>query len=258
MAIHITEPNALFLHIPKTGGCWVKRALAAVTETREITRQEVDAVAQGDDPDYVPGTIATGHCNLHYCPGDFAAVFAFVRHPVTWYESWFACHQRYGQAAPSPWPESRPAPERWDSDSDWPTDRLPTGMVSFHAVLDGCQVSSFPEFVRRVLDYRPGFVSRMYGHYLGQDSDTSSEQVRYADGRVYYTGRQESLADNLAGILAIMEVDGDRVNVMPATNVSPRPPEIKWDSGVLREIIAAEKPAIDRFYNGAEMPAEAV
>ena len=254
MAIHLAKPNALFLHIPKTGGCWVKRALAVVTETREWTRQEVDAVALSDDPDYAPGTIAMGHCNLHYCPGNFAAVFAFVRHPVTWYESWFACHQRYGQAAAGPWPELRPVPERW-GDSDWPTNRLPTGMASFHAVLDDCQVASFPGFVRRCLEYRPGFVSRMYEHYLGGhngEGPPRSDSVRCDGDNLYFTGRQESLAGDLAATLTLLGLDGDKVRDVPPVNVSARPPEIKWDAGVLREIIAAEKPAIDRFYNGAE------
>lgn len=73
-------PNSVFLHIPKTGGSWVKRVIQNLK--LDIKRED------------------EGWHSVQLLPGKFT--FAFVRHPLTWYQSiWAYCwkekHWHYGQ-----------------------------------------------------------------------------------------------------------------------------------------------------------------
>src|SRR5262245_16462215 len=75
MSLHLSRANALFLHIPKTGGTWVEEVLkecGILAEQAAVT----DAVTWRHP--------LRGH-HLH----DYSFVFAFVRHPLSWYESWW-------------------------------------------------------------------------------------------------------------------------------------------------------------------------
>jgi len=64
--------NAVFLHVPKTGGSWVK---AAVTNARlEFEEYIVDGDVHGD---------------LSHCPDRDRFIFAFVREPLSLYRSYW-------------------------------------------------------------------------------------------------------------------------------------------------------------------------
>ncbi len=64
-----------FVHLPKTGGTWVKKALRSLI------------------PDLVEPDERKGHLNWSEVPSDF--VFGFVRDPATWYESYWSHRKTY-------------------------------------------------------------------------------------------------------------------------------------------------------------------
>jgi len=75
MSARLLPSNALFLHIPKTGGSWVEQAL------REIG-------VQIEQPATIHG-VTYRHSLLSMFQEQYPYVFTFVRHPLSWYESWW-------------------------------------------------------------------------------------------------------------------------------------------------------------------------
>jgi hypothetical protein len=75
--------NAVFLHVPKTGGTWVRAAVRASGVAFE------EYFVDGDQ-----------HGDLSYCPHPDKFKFAFVRHPYTLYRSYWRFKMgRFGNAA---------------------------------------------------------------------------------------------------------------------------------------------------------------
>jgi hypothetical protein len=71
--------NAVFLHVPKTGGTWVKAA--AVNAGLTFDEYLVDGDVHGD---------------LSYCPFPSRFLFAFVREPLSLYRSYWRFKARAG------------------------------------------------------------------------------------------------------------------------------------------------------------------
>ena len=70
MSIHLPKSNAVFFHIPKTGGTWVHRALeASGIEMKPFIIQPHSTYLEEDIEDKY--------------------TFAFVRHPWAWYQSYW-------------------------------------------------------------------------------------------------------------------------------------------------------------------------
>lgn len=94
--MHLILPNSVFVHIPKTGGTWVRRALAAA----EIPWTTTELIPHADFSELEP-----------LVDGRFT--FAFVRHPVAWYRSAWS----YRMSHPD-----KPGPaamaEHWSEDFD--------------------------------------------------------------------------------------------------------------------------------------------
>lgn len=116
-------PHSIFFHIPKTGGIWVRKA---------IENAGIPTVEVGE------GTGAA-HQHNHYWQVDRAGkfTFAFVRHPLTWYPSFWSYRMLTG----------------------WQTmDRADLFMSL-----------SFEKFVWNALRYAPGHVSWRYEQYVGPE-----------------------------------------------------------------------------------------
>ncbi|MAH46489.1 hypothetical protein CMI37_11695 [Candidatus Pacearchaeota archaeon] len=78
--------NSIFIHIPKTGGSWVRQA----TRRSGIVTNEIHYRNSEKKPEHWQ------HCtpaDLN-CEGRFT--FCFVRHPLDWYASFWAYRKRLG------------------------------------------------------------------------------------------------------------------------------------------------------------------
>lgn len=117
--------RSLFLHIPKTGGIWIRH----VFKVCGIEHYEV-----GDQHSHFPSLL-----NIHeeeFYKKRF--VFAFVRHPLTWYQSRWAFRVKHG------WRPQHP--------------------LDFN-----CASNDFHVFMENVLRYKPnGWVTWEYLNYIDE------------------------------------------------------------------------------------------
>jgi hypothetical protein len=78
----ILLPNSTFLHIPRTGGTWVRKALrqnGLMDVELRSTRREQSSESAINSWHMIPERVEKGFC--------------FVRHPVTWYQSYWSYKQ---------------------------------------------------------------------------------------------------------------------------------------------------------------------
>lgn len=158
-------PNSCFLHVPKTGGSWVKKAIkSAVLDSREYS---IDGYT---------------HIGLTQCPCPEKFKFAFVRHPVSLYRSYWQFKMTYG----------------WDANND----------------LDqACRSEDFAEFVGSVLEKFPGIYGKSLDDFVG-GADHPIEFI----GR--YENLVEDLISALT--LAGEKFDADIIRAFPPFNVSDK------------------------------------
>lgn len=213
--------DGLFLHVPKTAGTWVTAVL------RDLNLVQARVASKHADMEHVL------RCARHY-PGRYleavlkvgpfwqqkarrAFKFCFVRHPLSWYESYWLFMNARGW---NRWGVNRRGLRRWHP----------------NAALDGLGADDFNQFIRNVLETKPGYVGQMYGWY--------------ATAAIDFVGRQERLACDVVEALSRMRVpfEEDRVRGHIPVNVSrgsdQRP---VWDKGLLRDILRAERAALETF-----------
>ena len=208
MALHLLDANALFVHIPKTGGIWLEEALPACG-IRTAQPETRDGVSWRHP---LPADIC----------GHYDFTFTFVRHPLSWYESWWKFQGGH-----------------------WYT--FEPGVWHPQRVLEPCGADDFSSFMRRCLEREPGYVTRLYEWYIGPPGIE----------RVDFVGRQEALVDNLVGVLRGLNCDFDETVLRehPRANVGTEdggPPV--WDPAVKERTEALEAGAIRRFYGEPESP----
>ncbi len=116
-------PNSCFLHVPKTGGTWAKEAIKASGLKYE------EYPIEGDP-----------HIGLEYCPVPEKFQFAFVRHPVERYRSYWQYKMGAG----------------WDVNN--PLDR-------------DCCSTDFHQFIHNVIKLYPGVCGRDYEQFVGLPGD---------------------------------------------------------------------------------------
>lgn len=203
MSFLLTNHNAAFIHIPKTGGQWVK----SVLEKCEL----------GKRIDNFGGT-SRDHSSPHDLPG-IPVFFAFVRHPVSWYESWWkfqAGHWRSHDA------------ERWHPQRP----------------LNACCSDSFERFISRCLVHEPAYVTRLYEWYFGPPEQSW----------IQFFGRYENLREDLKSVLRLIGVEVNErivsiIDTHPAVNASqslrgnPR-----WTKRLIVNVRKSEIATIRRFY----------
>ncbi len=108
--------NCRLLHIPKTGGTWVRTALKSAGTT----------LAES----------GYSHNILDESPGRGMFTIAFVRHPWSWWRSYWAHKRRC----------------KWDFQN----------RLDLH-----CMHNEFEQFMINVLDYHPGYCSEVFRSYVG-------------------------------------------------------------------------------------------
>ena len=118
--VHVRQPSnsgALFLHIPKTGGTWVEHTLGQIG-------------IEIDQAETIEG-VTYRHAPLPMIRKEFRFTFTFVRHPLSWYESWWKFQAGLWRVF---------EPEVWHPQS----------------VLERCESDDFKEFIRLWSRPEPG------------------------------------------------------------------------------------------------------
>jgi hypothetical protein len=144
---------ALFLHIPKCGG----------TSAAHLWRS------------VYPGGVVTTHLNapsdkkhsrIHEVSDVFDVSFSTVRHPLTWYESWwrYLLSPKVTDREETLDANGRPNFDTWIGEGVW----HPLRRIAH------CHDRSFRTFIDNVISDQPGFVSSMYEEYLGSHQSTAT------------------------------------------------------------------------------------
>jgi hypothetical protein len=202
----VITPNVRFLHVPKTGGTWVVGALRASGVAFEVVRR----------PAMTAVTLVEDHIGLDESR-DFADRFtiAFVRHPLTWWTSFWVYRQMTG------WEDGHP--------------------------IDSCtQNDDFNKFIDNVVKYLPGDLSRRFEAYVGPPS----QQISFV-GR--YERLQDDLIDGLRLAGETFDERAIREHAPENTGDYTRYPA-RYDAAQESELAWAERAAIERFYGGILSP----
>lgn len=212
----VTE-KALFVHVPKTGGTWVRRAIAAAG----IRAEESGPFDVHD------------HYGLLDLPSYLVAdrfTFGYVRHPVSWVQSRWA----------------------WAVRSGFPSKVVSEPKAAGHWMAD-CWSDEFPTFVERYLERHPGVACatmlRMLG--FGRAAAGAWEPTRFAARRVC---RYESLADDLVVVLSEAGERFDREAIARLADTRCQRGTVIFGErcamppSLQREVARAEAALIDLFY----------
>ncbi|MGH7319538.1 MAG: hypothetical protein ACRELA_07925 [Candidatus Rokuibacteriota bacterium] len=183
--------TSCFLHVPKTGGTWVKAAIAAA----RIPFEEFT----------IDGDV---HADLSYCPRPERFKFAFVRHPVQFYRSYWQFKMGVG----------------WDPRNPLDVD---------------CAAANFHAFVGNVLLKYPGMCAQLFQDYVGppgRDIEFIGRYERLADDLIAVL--------KMAG----EHVDEDAIRRCPPQNVSNQSLFPAEYTRVLENAVRrSEAAAIERF-----------
>ena len=217
----ILKGGAIFLHIPKTGGNWVTAVLeeAKLVEGRfahkHATMDRLLAPIHRNSA-RIFGWWGLRKIRARLQPKPY--VFCFVRHPLTWYESWF----KYMTQPSRQW-------RSWGNEKD---------LIDWHpnAALNGCGSSDFNEFVRAVVKKRPGYVTELY--------------ASYAQPQIDFVGKQETIREDLVKVLRHLNLKFDEqfVRTFNPVGVSPEPSrKVTWDTALREEVLQLEQVALIRY-----------
>jgi hypothetical protein len=218
----IMKSGAVFLHIPKTGGCWVEEALRVADQFyRVLPHRHADMTRVmhyrkfekfrprkwvRDRRIGLPGSPMLG-ANYRFC---------FVRHPLKWYESWWRFMEN----------------RKWNR---WGAQGFADAWHP-NSVLNGLGSPDFNEFVYNVVTARPGYVTELYS--------------RYTDERIDFVGKQESLVDDFIFVLNELNVsfDEQQIRDLAPVNVSKTSKErVQWDPQLRDLVTRLEYPALVRY-----------
>jgi hypothetical protein len=194
----------LFLHVPKTGGSYVAGALEAALGARAI-----DFSASEDRRE------RNGHAALRSFEGNELFTLAFVRHPLSWYRSFWSYRMRMG----------------WRMDH--PLDRA-------------ARSESFEEFVARVTERMPGYLSLLFGEFIGP-----------VERPIDFIGRYERLTEDLCTALRLAGESFDERVVrahrpVNATDYERHP--VHYEPDAAWRLALAERQVIERFYSEDPVP----
>lgn len=124
-------PNSVFIHIPKTGGTWVRQAL-------EDADLSIATILSRDRKESYNNTIDSWHnvptWDIRY--QERPNRFCFVRHPAEWYRSYWAFRM---------WKKNWNVVE---NDFDF-----------------WCAAGNFEEFIEKVLHHYSGYLTQMHAYF---------------------------------------------------------------------------------------------
>ena len=219
----------LFMHIPKTGGSWVRHVL----RQQELVKMEwphphPDMTRVLNTPRMYPKHFlkqSVKHRSLTlYQEIRNSYKFCFVRNPFSWYESywrfmtglkWKSFHeerqQEYQHLLKTPWHPN--------------------------AYFESIGSDDFNVFMQAVIDTYPGYLTQMYGWYAPPDS-------------IDFIGRTETLVDDLVEVLHEINSDLNEEAIRNTSRVNTSPKRIdkpEWDTSIRKSIRRLEAPIFERF-----------
>lgn len=196
--------KSIFIHISKTGGTWVTKSLEQIGKKKGFNK----------------------HCTLQELI-DFhpnlkgKSVFAFVRNPVTWYQSRWSCNwNRYFFLNP----EKRP--------------KLLSGPLMLYQhtrILNTEELNDFQVWSSRVISDYPKFISEHYQHYLG---------INY--NNFDYVGKFENLQSDLVKALESLGEESN-IGMQPPANEASKDLIRLWDKGTLGKVIGYNRDLMNKF-----------
>ncbi|QQE11248.1 hypothetical protein JD969_17390 [Planctomycetota bacterium] len=215
----LLKNNAVFLHIPKTGGNWVRKVLEQQKLIkREIGHKHCDIDRVLYDPYLTVNPIRSTSWVMSGRKPTYPQpyTFCFVRHPIAWYESWFNYMTKRG----------------WN---DWPHRK---GPIDWHpcAPLNKAANTDFRIFIYNIITQQPGYVTQLYSWYTKRG--------------VTYVGKQESLVEDMIRILIDMKVDFNEQEIRdlsPINVSSSSTNSLSWDSQLQDEILKLEHSVLRQY-----------
>ena len=213
----LLKSGGVFLHIPKTGGNWVTTALkeAGLVYRDFGYHKHLDWYRSSECPSFQPFWRRFLPSSL-WCDMRSVFTFCFVRHPLSWYESWW----RYMSQTKVNWKHF--------------VDNKNHLYWHPNAYLNGLGDCNFSNFVRNVQAKRPGYVSEMFSWY-----------VHPSIGMV---GKQENLRQDLVRALHMQNLNFDEQFFMdyPKVGVSQVREKLVWEESLREEMLRLEHVAITR------------
>jgi hypothetical protein len=143
--------------------------------------------------------------------------FCFVRHPLSWYESFWKFTKGLN----------------WDNDAGTKNSR-----DNWHpnSILNGLGSDDFNEFVRNVVKERPGYVSELY--------------FAFTKPGISFIGKNENLRKDFAYVLDHLGLKYDQTTIESSERqrVSKTPQsEVQWDPKLRETVMRLEVPALLHF-----------
>lgn len=189
----VLKNGNIFLHIPKTGGNWVisilqeRKLIFDILKSKHMQMKHIGLKRQN-------------------------FIFAFVRHPVTWYESWY----RYQMA------------------NDWKQWQGFDGYVHPCEELNDCADNDFNKFIGNVIDKHPGFLTNMYELFTKDCK---------------FIGKQETMRIDMIKIFKRMKTKANvkYIKKLKKENVSKLIYETDWNFTLKQQIQELEKSIMERY-----------
>lgn len=211
--------GSVFLHIPKTGGTWVTRALERLGLVRAEfghMHADMDRVLQAHLLPVGKSSHGEQNARLDSEIRKDTFKFCFVRNPIQWFESWWSYMDGLN------WPS-------WGDIND---------KNRWHPVrcFNHLKGLSFNDFVGGAETLRPGFVTEMYSRYTSEG--------------IGFIGKQETLVDSLVQVLGIMNCtfDEELLRSLPRVNESRAQKQpVLWNPSLLNRVTQLETAGLLRY-----------
>jgi hypothetical protein len=195
--------HSLFLHVPKTGGTWIRHAY----------ERGINFTRLGSQHSKFPDLL-----KCEGCPNpNTRFIYAFVRHPITWYQS------------------------RWAF-------RLKTGWITDHPLDKMCASNNFTTFIENVVTHYPnGWLTFEYSQFI----DTVPKPIDFV-GRMEFLNTDFIKALQLANEPHIPRFDSaSRINNADldgktSFELAQYPPSL------LKSLLDVERAVIDKYYPDIE------
>lgn len=231
MAFRVGD-RGLFFHIPKTGGTWVQRVLREFDIPMDrVYRQHGDMeevrwyrTFHPFYPHWRQWRIVLRDGLWYPAKLEKCFKFCFVRNPYSYYESFWKFKR---QAGWRDWGQPLRGARNWHP----------------HAEFNGISDDDFNRWMEKVIERRPGYVTRLYQWYCQDGMDR--------------IGRLENIAEDLSDVLGVLgyEFDAEAIRRVAPENVSDQPRRaIEWDEAIKDEIYKLDYWAFSRFGYPREWP----